>query len=81
MKGMEAAVTNDDSPTTHKRATAARRALVACLLVLGTSILAACTPHQVSQVHPCAAPSSRGAPQLPKVGLTPAELKAQAKCR
>jgi hypothetical protein len=73
-------MTNDDSATTPNRASAWRRAVVGCLLVLGTSIVTACTPHRVSQVHPCAAPSSRGASQLPKVGLTPAELKAQAKC-
>jgi hypothetical protein len=81
MTRMEATVTNDDSATTHARVSAARRALVACLLLLGANVLAACTSHQVSQVHPCAAPSSRGASQLPKVGLTPAVLKAQMKCK
>jgi hypothetical protein len=77
---MERPVTADDSHASHKRPATVRRALVVGVLVSGTSLLAACTPHQVAQTHPCATPSNRGAPQLAKIGLTPAELKAQAKC-
>jgi hypothetical protein len=80
MTRMEVAVTTHDPAPTHKCASLARRALAACLLLVGASMLAACTPHQVSQVQPCAVSSSRGAPQLPKIGLTADELKEQAKC-
>jgi hypothetical protein len=43
-------------------------------------VLAACTPHHVAITHPCPAVSTRGAPQLAKVGLTPRQLKAHDAC-
>jgi hypothetical protein len=47
---------------------------------VGVFLLAACTPHHVAVTHPCPAVSTRGAPQLAKVGLTPRELKAHDAC-
>jgi hypothetical protein len=73
-------MTNDDSLTTPGRASRPRRVFLAAVAVLSAAGLAACTPHKVSLTHPCPAVSNRGASQLPKIGLTPKELKAQQKC-
>ena len=54
--------------------------VVAAVIVLGTTVTAACTPHTVAQKHPCPDLSVRGAVALAKLGLTPKELKAQAHC-
>jgi hypothetical protein len=69
-----------NEPLRTPRLSAGRRLLVAGLVVLGASGLAACTPHKEAQIFPCPAASPRGAPQLPRIGLTPRELKAQQKC-
>ena len=72
-------MTRTDSPRT-RRASGPRRALAAGLVVVSVAGMAACTPHKEAQVFPCPAASPRGASQLPRIGLTPTELKAQQKC-
>jgi len=72
-------MTNNDRHPRQRRSSG-RRVLVAGLLVLGSAGLAACTPHKEAQTFPCHAVSPRGASELPKIGLTARELKAQQKC-
>jgi hypothetical protein len=55
-------------------------ALVTALLVAGGIALAGCETHSEAIANPCPNASSDGAPQEPKVGLTPDEQKAQDDC-
>jgi hypothetical protein len=50
------------------------------VFAVGVFVVAACTPHHVAVTHPCPAVSSRGAPQLARIGLTPRTLKAHIAC-
>ena len=56
-----------------------RCALVAAVLVGGVA-LAGCETHSEAIANPCPNASSNGAPQEPKVGLSPDEQKAQDEC-
>jgi hypothetical protein len=55
-------------------------ALVAALLAVGAMTLTGCKTHDVASANPCPSASDKGAPQEPKVGLTPDELKADGEC-
>jgi hypothetical protein len=57
-----------------------RGALVAALLAIGAMTLAGCKTHSEAIANPCPSASDNGAPQEPKVGLTPDELKAAGEC-
>ncbi len=63
------------------RALRTRRLLAGFVLVCGSATIAGCTIHNVELTRPCPAGSRLGAATLPKIGLTPAELKLQEKCR
>ena len=68
-------------PPTNKRGRALRNLVIAGSVLLGSTAVAACTPHDVGVKHPCPDLSIRGAVALAKLGLTPDELKAQQHCR
>jgi hypothetical protein len=57
-----------------------RWSLVAALLAIGAMTLAGCKTHSEAIANPCPSASDNGAPQEPKVGLTPEELKADGEC-
>jgi hypothetical protein len=57
-----------------------RCALVTGMLFVGGIALAGCETHSEAIANPCPNASSVGAPQEPKVGLTPDEQKAQDEC-
>jgi uncharacterized phage infection (PIP) family protein YhgE len=54
--------------------------VVVVLLGAGAVGLTGCKTHSEAVADPCAEVSNKGAPQDPKVGLTPEEVKAQNKC-
>jgi hypothetical protein len=58
----------------------ANGALVTLVLVVGGVALAGCETHSGAIANPCPNASGKGAPQEPKVGLTPDEQKAQDDC-
>jgi len=49
-------------------------------LVLTATVLTACTPHNESVQNPCLTDARRGATGLPKIGLTPREVRQQQRC-
>ena len=57
-----------------------RGVLAAALVMLGAVGVAGCKTHTEAVANPCPDASSSGAPQEPKVGLTPDEQKAQDQC-
>ena len=71
----------DNHPTTEQRRRTLRNLVLAGSVLLGSSVVAACNPHEVGVKHPCPDLSIRGAVALAKLGLTPDELKAQQHCR
>jgi hypothetical protein len=68
-------------PPTRQQGRTLRNLVIAGSVLLGSSVVAACTPHEVGVKHPCPDLSIRGAVALAKLGLTPDELKAQQHCR
>jgi hypothetical protein len=54
--------------------------LAVALVAAGAVTLAGCRVHSEAIADPCPNASSSGAPQEPKVGLTPDEQKAQDAC-
>jgi hypothetical protein len=60
-------------------ATRARRSLIAAV-ALTALVAAGCSTHDEDVRNPCPELSGRGAVALAKLGLTPRELKEQAKC-
>jgi hypothetical protein len=68
-------------PPAEQRGRALRNLVIAGSVLLGSTVAAACTPHDVGVKHPCPDLSVRGAVALAKLGLTPDELKGQQHCR
>ena len=68
-------------PTTEQRRRGLRNLVLAGSVLLGSTVVAVCTPHDVGVKHPCPDLSIRGAVALAKLGLTADVLKAQQHCR
>jgi hypothetical protein len=47
---------------------------------VGAMTLTGCKTHDAASANPCPSASDAGAPQAPKIGLTPDELKADGEC-
>jgi hypothetical protein len=57
-----------------------RGVLAGLVLVAASASIAGCSRHDVALTRPCPTGSGLRATTLPKIGLTPAELKLQEKC-
>jgi hypothetical protein len=72
--------TGMDHATRADRKSMTGRRLVVAAVALAVLATAGCRPHDESVKNPCPELSPRGAVALAKLGLTPRELKEQARC-